>query len=209
MMPTSSKRAREIVIMSPEHASIVLGDRAASRTIIYTTAIILVCLGACSRSQTPEAAIAISCPESTGSPHSFDLQCLEIEHADEVIGKWSFSSHWMGHMGIALEIRADGSFSYWFDSDVKSSNDPDYPIEGTWQLVKGTLRLSSIQESHLYATDWILVRYADSTGLLSPDNLKVLIWHEATPDTRMLFRNDSPFTWPMLNMPMVINESDS
>ena len=49
MMPTSSKRGREIeswfrkhgdgefVIMPPEHGSIVLGDRAASRTIIYTT----------------------------------------------------------------------------------------------------------------------------------------------------------------------------
>jgi hypothetical protein len=61
---------------------------------------------------------------------------------------------------------------------------------------------------HLYATDWILVRYGDTTGLLSPENLKVLIWHEATPDTRMLFKNDSPYTWPMLNMPVVIEEAD-
>ena len=53
---------------------------------------------------------------------------------------------------------------------------------------------------HLYATDWILVRYGDTTSLLSPEDLKVLIWHEATPDTRMLFKNDGPYIWPMLNI---------
>lgn len=134
------------------------------------------------------------------SSHRFTMSVIAIENEADLIGKWSFSAHWSGHMGVALEIKQDGTFEYWSFSDFSIGRKPGFPIRGKWELTKGTLRLDPDTEDHLYALDWVYIEYEEHKGLFSADNLNVLVWHETTPDMRMMYKNDEAGKWPMLNM---------
>ena len=134
-------------------------------------------------------------------PHSVEMKVIAIEDERDLIGKWSFTSHWSGHMGIALELKEDGTFDYWKYSDFVVQPEPEFPIVGQWELVKGVLNLVPEDDRHLYANDWVWVEYEEHQGLFNVENLNVLIWHKRTPDTRMLYRNDEAVSWPMMNMP--------
>lgn len=129
----------------------------------------------------------------------FTLTFSPIEDEDLLIGKWVFSEVWASHMGLALDLKSDHTFSYWFTSDVFL--DEKYPIEGKWELVKGVLRLSATRGC-LYSEDWVLTSFNGKKGLLSPENIKVLIWHEAKPDSRFIRKLDcDPDKWPIYNYP--------
>jgi hypothetical protein len=36
-------------------------------------------------------------------------------------------------MGVAILFRANGTFEYWFYSDVVDPNAPKYPVAGKWK----------------------------------------------------------------------------
>ena len=132
-------------------------------------------------------------------PFEFNVTYLEVRDAKEIVGKWSFSAQWAGYMGLAIEFK-EHEFRYWFYSDMKSPNEPKYPIVGTWELVKGVVVLKAPDGVHLYSDEWVMTKFKDSVGLTNPGDVKVLIWQKASPDTRMLTKVHGPSPdWPMLN----------
>jgi hypothetical protein len=104
-------------------------------------------------------------------------------------------------MGFAIEFKKH-EFKYWATSDFKSPDGPKYPIVGTWELVKGVVVLKAPDGIDLYSDEWVMTRFKDSIGLTNPNDVKVLIWQQSSPETRMLTKwQGEPDTWPMLNMP--------
>lgn len=132
----------------------------------------------------------------------------EVKDAKEIIGKWAFSAQWSGYMGMAIEFK-EHEFRYWFSSDVKSPDDPKYPIVGTWELVKGVVVLKAPNGIDLYSDEWVMTKTKDSVGLTNPGDVKVLIWQKSPADTRMLTKiQGSPSVWPMLNTPGSFKEAE-
>ena len=72
-----------------------------------------------------------------------------FEHA------WVMSSGWDGEMGVAIALTTD-QYYYWFYSDVKLENEPEYPMTGRYTFVDGKLRLNGSNYFY-YATNWIVV----------------------------------------------------
>ena len=68
---------------------------------------------------------------------------------------WVMSSRWEGYMGAAIALTPD-RYYYWFYSDVKSEDEPEYPITGSYSFVNGKLRLNGSNHFY-YATNWIVV----------------------------------------------------
>lgn len=130
-----------------------------------------------------------------------DLSLLRIQDEKEILGKWSFSSEWSGYMGMAIQFDK-GEYRYWFHSDVKSDDEPRYPLTGTWKLIDGVLSMSPPVNGRLYATEWMLIRYQGETGLIAPDNFAIMMIHDRTPTNRWLQRLErEPATWPLMNLP--------
>lgn len=101
-------------------------------------------------------------------------------------------------MGIALEIK-EKEYKYWFYSDAESNPEVKYPITGTWELTKGVLVLNTTADVHLYANEWVLAESNGKIGLIAPENIKVLIWQQSKPESRMLFKVSDATSWPLLN----------
>lgn len=133
---------------------------------------------------------------------------LAFDQSDYV-GYWSFSDEWMGDMGAALEVKNDG-FKYWFYSDVKSEDSPQYPITGKTEVVNGVLNL--ITDQPVYAKKWYLVKYEGTVfGIFPLDNLAVIHIRGEKASTRMMAlvsKTERPKTWPIMNavIPQVDNE---
>jgi hypothetical protein len=139
--------------------------------------------------------------EAAAGPFTMPITFTEIQDASAVIGKWSFPASWSGYMGMAIEFTPDG-YRYWFQSDARGPDEPTYPLVGTWRLVNGVVILNPPEAGHLYADTWMLATANGATGLLAPDNLKVLVWQKAQPESRMLTKlPDTTPVWPLLNMP--------
>ena len=68
---------------------------------------------------------------------------------------WVMSAGWAGYMGVAIALTPD-RYYYWFYSDVKLENEPEYPITGSYSLIDGKLRLNGSND-YYYATNWIVV----------------------------------------------------
>lgn len=133
---------------------------------------------------------------------SITLHRIEKDAAIE--GKWSFTDKWRGYMGLSFEFR-NGEFKYWFYSDVKSDNEPEYPITGTYKIEHGVLRLGA--KEHVYATAWILITYDGKKGLFPLCGLETIVTRREAPDMRMLYRVSERVTdrhWPILNAPTEI-----
>ena len=136
-----------------------------------------------------------------GSDKAFEVNVTfqEIKDAKEIIGKWTFSEQWSGYMGLAIEFKVH-EFRYWFSSDVKSPDNPKYPIVGTWEVVKGVVVLKAPEGVQLYSDEWVMTKFGESVGLTNPDDVKVLICQKSSPDTRMLTKvHGESAIWPMLN----------
>lgn len=67
-------------------------------------------------------------------------------------------------MGAAFKFDSDGTFRYWFYSDVHCGDDPSYPIIGTWRWNGPVLELTS--SHHLMDTRWTAYSYRGEVGLL-------------------------------------------
>jgi len=153
--------------------------------------------------------LCVGATRAVEKPFDLNVTYLEVKDAKEIIGKWSFSAQWAGYMGLAIEFK-EHEFRYWFYSDLKSANEPKYPIVGTWELVKGVVVLKAPEGVHLYSNEWVMTKFKDSIGLTNPGDVKVLIWQKSSPDTRMLTKvhRSSP-DWPMLNVPEPFKENAS
>ena len=127
----------------------------------------------------------------------FSIDFKPILKESSIIGKWVFSEAWQGHMGLALEVRKDHTFMYWFESDLKC--DVEYPIRGKWSIVDGVLRLSA-GESLLYSDHWVLAKSNGVEGLMNPDNITIIMIHKTLPESRFIKKLKSePNQWPFYN----------
>ena len=147
--------------------------------------------------------VALCILQARGGEKEFELHVTYkgIKDAKEIIGKWTFSEQWSGYMGMAIEFK-EHEFRYWFYSDVKSPDEPKFPIIGTWEVVKGVVVLKAPEGVHLYSEEWVMTKFGESVGLTNPGDVKVLIWQKASPASRMLTKwQGEPPSWPMLNRP--------
>jgi hypothetical protein len=104
-------------------------------------------------------------------------------------------------MGLALELR-DGRFRYWFRSDHKTQNEPQYPVIGKYSLEGGTLVLMTSVKIH--DTRWLLVSHAGRTGLFPASSFETIVERKESPHQRMLFRINDELAeefWPIYNEP--------
>jgi hypothetical protein len=117
--------------------------------------IVVVLIAGCSRALPPcnEPADAED-PE----PAAGDARIKELE------GGWVLNRVWEGYMGVAIQFRPNGTFDYWFYSDVPEKNAPTYPVHGSWKRDGAVLQLES--EHRLHATRWHVCQHQGETCLL-------------------------------------------
>jgi hypothetical protein len=101
------------------------------------------------------------------------VSCTEKEQAKAVPKQydkaWVMSSGWNGFMGVAIALKGDKYF-YWFYSDVMLPHEPEYPIIGTYKIDGETLILDDSQ-NRLYATRWKFTQNAQKTCLWSEKDI--------------------------------------
>jgi hypothetical protein len=66
----------------------------------------------------------------------------------DFVGAWVLNDVWSGFMGVAIKFDADGTFRYWFYSDVEGGDEPSYPILGTWRWSGPVLELTASNRLH-------------------------------------------------------------
>jgi hypothetical protein len=117
-----------------------------------------------------------------------------------VDGTWALSDGWTGYMGIALVIEGD-KFKYWFYSDVRSPNEPKYPIRGKVTYRSNSIQLSAEDKGRLYADVWRFVVHEGEICLLADEHLAD---HRPpkSPSDRLLHKiSDKVEETPMMNRP--------
>ncbi len=125
-----------------------------------------------------------------------------IEERKEVEGYWVLGSVWNPYMGLALELRGDGNFRFWFRSDVRMKGEPQYPVSGKYSIEGGVLTLST--STDIYDTRWLLISHGGRTGLFPLSFVDTIVSRKETPPERMLFRLDEQVakkSWPIYNEP--------
>lgn len=139
--------------------------------------------------------------------YEINVKYKEIKTREEIIGKWSFSEDWAGHMGFAIEFDKE-EFKYWAYSDVKLIGDraPVYPIKGKWKISDGILILApDSSDEHLYATKLLMVEDGNSKGLLNPDNISIIMIHKKSINDRLFKKltkeEEANLKWPLMNYP--------
>jgi len=104
----------------------------------------------------------------------------------DLVGAWVLNDAWSGVMGVAIKFDADGTFRYWFYSDVKVGDEPHYPVTGSWQWNGQVLELSA--SNRLYDVHWHPYSYQGEMCLL-PEHARQ--WRAADGKEhadRLLFR---------------------
>ncbi len=85
--------------------------------------------------------------------------------AKELLGAWVLNKAWDGYMGVAIRFNGDGTFDYWFYSDVGSLGPPPkYPVRGRWEIKGSAVMLEST--AHVYDTTWHLIRHQGQLALM-------------------------------------------
>jgi PhoPQ-activated pathogenicity-related protein len=103
-----------------------------------------------------------------------------------VEGAWVLNKAWTGYMGVAILFKKDGTFKYWFYSDVKLDNEPKYPISGTWSWNNSVLELKA--KEGLHASHGHVYRHRGEDTLL-PNYARTWQLEDGKPhDDRLLFR---------------------
>lgn len=145
--------------------------------------------------------IALAAPAE--EPNQIDISLLPIKDEAEVLGKWAFPGS--PFMGVAIQFD-QGTYKYWFHSDVVLPDGPEYPLVGTWDLKNGVVTLKPQSRGRLYAEHWVMIRYRGEVGLFNPRDLQVIMWQETTPMHRLLQRMTAePSVWPPFKLPAKAN----
>jgi hypothetical protein len=131
-------------------------------------------------------------------PWTATISLQRIDRIEQVRGYWALTDEWSGFMGLALEIN-DDRYRYWFYSDVRLEDEPEYPIEGRFSIDHGILVLDS--NHRLYDTEWLLVTHEGQKGLFPNSAFKTITMRRESPRTRMLFPVGSDVEWPIFNAP--------
>jgi hypothetical protein len=152
------------------------------------------------RDGTAEAQTVTPKPQWTAT-----LTIRRIDRMEDVEGYWALNDEWTGFMGLALELK-ENRFRYWFYSDVRSDDQPKYPIEGKFSIEHGILVLGSDAtrdpKQHVYDTKWLLITHDGQDGLFPYSAFETIAMRRESPRTRMLFPVTSHSKWPVYNAPV-------
>jgi hypothetical protein len=128
---------------------------------------------------------ALACSSSFAAETSPDDAYLTGEY--RLDGYWLLSGKWIGDMGIALKLDKN-HFSYWFYSDVKSNDEPTYPLSGDIEIKKNIVHLKCRGQERLYAEDWHLIIYKNQICLLADRHYQDYMKTDKLDDSRLLFK---------------------
>jgi len=78
------------------------------------------------------------------------------------IGAWVLSD--VRFMGVAMKFDTNGTFRYWFFSDINSGDELEYPIRGTWRWSGSVLELTAPHD--LFDVRWHPYSYKGEMCLL-------------------------------------------
>lgn len=134
-------------------------------------------------------------PEPKLDP-SLDMLWIREPINDLDEGAWVLSEQWAGFMGAALKFNRDGTFKYWFYSDVKLPDEPKWPIVGSWAWNGPVLELKV--QHHLFDARWYAYRHKNELTLLPEHARRWQLDKGEANDDRLLFRvnefdEDEPF----------------
>ncbi len=111
---------------------------------------------------------------------SVELTDAALEKKELEIGGWQLSSEWEGYMGVSLKFNDDGTFQYWFYSDVKLDNEPSYPLSGKWEMSDNVITLISTE--HLYDTKYHVIKFGSEICLMPNRNYALM---KSKPDDKV------------------------
>ena len=102
-------------------------------------------------------------------------------------GAWVLNKVWEAYVGVAFKFEENGTFSYWFYSDVNSLHDlRKYPITGTWKWNGPELQVSST--NRLYEARWHRYSYRGEICLLPEHARQWQLKDGKEHEDRLLFR---------------------
>ena len=97
--------------------------------------------------------------------------CSPKKESSKFIGFWKNEGASEKWMKIQILVDDDNKFTYWFFSDRKSLDQPEMPLEGTYEI-KGDRILLSIDENlHLYSREFIITDENGKQVLLAAHQL--------------------------------------
>lgn len=96
------------------------------------------------------AALAVSgCAHTTPTipeDHSVASSVPVVAPIPDVIGAWVLND--FRFEGVAMKFDTNGTFRYWFYSDINIEDEPEYPITGTWRWSGSVLELTASHDLH-------------------------------------------------------------
>jgi hypothetical protein len=128
---------------------------------------------------------SLPAPQSTTTPAPEVVPVVENSPLKDVEGGWVLRG-WAGYMGVAICFKRGGTFDYWFYSDVKSGNEPKYPVTGTWKWNGDVLEL--VSEHRLHDTRWHVYHHKGKVTLLPAYAQEWQVKDGKTREDRLLFR---------------------
>lgn len=122
------------------------------------------------------AAVALGCSQRPGAEPVANApipkQNAPVNKAPGLDGVYCTPAEIGGFSGTVLEIKG-GRFRYWFYSDLRGGDEPQYPLTGEYTLQDGKLTLNNEQ---VYQREWFPDVLNGIPVLLRADALKV--WRE-------------------------------
>jgi hypothetical protein len=117
-----------------------------------------------------------------------DLVAVD-EIGDLTSGGWQLAAEWDGYMGVSVAFYKDNTFSYWFYSDVVSTDvpRPNCPIKGTWKLDGASVILEA--SDHLYSNKYHYMSYGGFFCLVPDGDLLKIRINKPVDLSRLHFNN--------------------
>ena len=107
----------------------------------------------------------------------------------ELIGGWLLSEKWFGYLTVTLKFVDKENFNYWFSSDVKSGDEPKYPIKGKYMV--GGNRILLITTESLYSNEWFLFFDKEEIVLAPKAQWEEYLKQEKVDGSRFLYKDIS------------------
>ena len=130
---------------------------------------------------------------------SFLFGCSTPHNSSKVVGGWVLSKDWAGYMGVALNLKPDNNFEYWFYSDV-IIDQPKFPIAGTYTVTGKEVVLKPSGFKNLYSKKWYIHSHNGQAILMPLKQWASFHAGAGVDSSRYLyfvpnFESKAPFAW--------------
>ena len=101
----------------------------------------------------------------------FLLSCSEeIKPKNKFVGYWENEGKFRKWMQINILIEKDNQFTYWFNSDRKTPDDPQMPLKGTYKIEGDIITLQTKNEDHIYSGGIFVLKQHEGRSILLAKN---------------------------------------